>query len=81
MIVEELDVRGATVDECLDRLDGFLDYHYGMPTTHVRVVHGHGTGALKEAVREHLRRSGYVREMRPGEKGEGGDGVTVVALS
>ncbi|MCB9651327.1 MAG: Smr/MutS family protein [Deltaproteobacteria bacterium] len=81
VIVEELDVRGATVDECLDRLDGFLDYHYGMPTTHVRVVHGHGTGALKEAVREHLRRSGYVREMRPGEKGEGGDGVTVVALS
>ena len=81
VIVEELDVRGTTVDECIDRLEGFLDYHYGMPTTHVRVIHGHGTGALKDAVREHLKRSGYVREVRAGDKGEGGDGVTVVALS
>jgi DNA mismatch repair protein MutS2 len=81
VVVEELDVRGTTVDECIDRMEGFLDYHYGMPTTHVRIVHGHGTGALKEAVREHLKRSGYVREVRPGEKGEGGDGVTVVALA
>ncbi|MEL6185815.1 MAG: Smr/MutS family protein, partial [Myxococcota bacterium] len=39
------------------------------------------TGALRDGLREHLRRSGYVREMRPGERNEGGDGVTVVSLS
>lgn len=81
VILEELDVRGATVDECLDRLDTFLDHHYNTPTTHVRVVHGHGTGALRDAVRSHLRNSGYVRELRPGGHGEGGDGVTVVTLN
>lgn len=80
-VLEEVDVRGTMVDECLDRLDAFLDHHYNMATTHVRVVHGHGTGALKSAVREHLGRSGYVKELRPGERGEGGDGVTVLTLS
>jgi DNA mismatch repair protein MutS2 len=80
-IVEELDVRGQTVDECLDRLDLFLDHHYGRPTTHVRIVHGLGTGALKDAIREHLSRSGYVKSLRPGEANEGGDGATVVTLA
>ncbi len=79
-VVEELDVRGHSIEESVDRLDAFLDYHYGRPTTAVRVIHGHGTGALREALREHLRRSGYVRGLRPGEKEEGGDGVTVVQL-
>lgn len=80
-VVEEIDVRGHSVDESIDRLEAFLDYHYGRPTTQVRVIHGHGTGALREALREHLRRSGYVRSIRPGEKEEGGDGVTVVSLA
>jgi len=80
-IVEEIDVRGHSIDESIDRLEAFLDYHYGRPTTQVRVIHGHGTGALREALREHLRRSGYVRSIRPGEKEEGGDGVTVVQLT
>ncbi|HJL39776.1 MAG TPA: Smr/MutS family protein [Myxococcales bacterium LLY-WYZ-16_1] len=78
---EELDLRGHSVDESIERLEAFLDYHYGSPTQHVRVIHGHGTGALKEAIREHLRRSGYVKSMRPGERDEGGDGVTVVHLA
>jgi len=81
VVWEEIDVRGMMVDECLDRLDGFLDHHYNMATTHVRVVHGHGTGALRTATREHLGRSGYVAEVRPGEREEGGDGVTVLVLS
>lgn len=80
-MVEEIDVRGQTVEECIERLESFLDHHYGRPTTHVRIVHGHGTGALREAIREHLARSGYVRDARPGEPGEGGDGVTVATLS
>jgi DNA mismatch repair protein MutS2 len=80
-IVEEIDVRGQSVDECIDRLEAFLDHHYGRPTTHVRIIHGLGTGALREAIREHLARSGYVKSVRPGEAGEGGDGVTVATLS
>ena len=80
-LVEEIDLRGHTVDESIDRLDAFLDYHYGMPTTMVRIIHGLGTGALRDGVRDYLRRSGYVRNMRPGERGEGGDGVTMVSLA
>lgn len=80
-VVEEIDLRGHTVDESIDRLDAFLDYHYGQPTTVVRIIHGLGTGALRDGLREHLRRSGYVRNMRPGDRGEGGDGVTVVSLA
>ncbi|MBK6687433.1 MAG: Smr/MutS family protein [Deltaproteobacteria bacterium] len=78
---EELDLRGHQIEESIQRLDGFLDYHYGTPTIRVRVIHGHGTGALRDALREHLKRSGYVKSVRPGEPNEGGDGVTVVTLS
>jgi DNA mismatch repair protein MutS2 len=44
------------------------------------LVHGHGTGALREAVRDTLAQSGYVERIRAGGSGEGGDGVTVVFL-
>ena len=81
VVIEEIDLRGHTVDESVDRLDAFLDYHYGQPTTEVRIIHGLGTGALRDGLRDHLRRSGYVRNMRPGERSEGGDGVTVVGLA
>ena len=47
----------------------------------MQVLHGHGSGALKAAVREHLQRSPYVSRARPGESHEGGDGVTVVQLT
>ena len=56
-IMAELDIRGQTVDESLARIDTFLDHHFGLPTTHVCIIHGHGTGALRDAVREHLGRS------------------------
>jgi DNA mismatch repair protein MutS2 len=80
-VTEELDLRGHAIDESLDRLDAFLDAHYGTPTTHVRIVHGHGTGALRTAVRAHLKGSGYVKTMRPGDEHEGGDGATIVELT
>ena len=44
------------------------------------IVHGHGTGALKQAIRDYLASSPYIRMFRPGETHEGGDGVTVVEL-
>jgi DNA mismatch repair protein MutS2 len=80
-VTEELDLRGHAIEESLDRLDGFLDHHYGTPTTHVRIVHGHGTGALRMAIRAHLKGSGYVRSIRPGDEHEGGDGATIVELA
>ena len=45
------------------------------------IVHGHGTGALRDAVRKELQASPYVRYFRPGGQGEGGDGVTVAWLA
>lgn len=78
----ELDLRGQTVDDALARLDAFLDVHYaGGQSSLVRLVHGHGTGALKQAIRDHLKRSGYVRSFRAGTEGEGGDGSTFVELA
>jgi DNA mismatch repair protein MutS2 len=47
----------------------------------VFLVHGHGTGALKEAIRRELKSSPYVRYYRAGSSGEGGDGVTIAWLS
>lgn len=77
---ESLDLRGHTAEEAIARIDTFLDHHYGGTTTHVRLVHGHGSGALKKAVRDHLARSGYAKAFRAGKEHEGGDGVTIVAL-
>lgn len=80
-VPDEIDLRGQSVEESIERLEAFLDYHYGRQARRIRVIHGHGTGVLREAIREHLRRSGYVRTSRPGEQDEGGDGVTVVQLN
>ncbi len=45
------------------------------------IIHGHGTGALKSAIRENLKMSIYVNEFRPGEQGEGSDGVTIAMIN
>ena len=73
-----LDLRGLRVHEADERLDGFLDSKFLEGFDGVFVIHGHGTGALKRAVRGHLAESPYVDEFRGGEQDEGGDGVTVV---
>jgi DNA mismatch repair protein MutS2 len=75
-----LDLRGERVDEAVGRLEEFLDRAALDGRSPVFIIHGHGTGALRKAVREHLNRSRYVRRFQPGGKGQGGDGVTVIAL-
>lgn len=72
-----LDLRGTRVDEALARLDAFLDVMMGEGEPLGFVLHGHGTGAMKSAVREHLGASGYVAQSRPAEPDEGGDAFTV----
>jgi DNA mismatch repair protein MutS2 len=64
----------------LRKLDEELDVRLREGAERVHVLHGHGSGALKAAVREHLARSPYVRRARPGESHEGGDGITVAEL-
>lgn len=75
-----LDLRGQRVDEGLDNLDSFLDGCSISGTSPVMIIHGHGTGAMKSAVREYLKDSRYPQSYRSGEMHEGGDGVTVVVL-
>jgi DNA mismatch repair protein MutS2 len=76
----ELLLLGQRAEEALARLDGYLDEALLAGREEVRVVHGHGTGRLRQAVREHLTAHPAVASWRPGEEGEGGNGATVVRL-
>ena len=73
----ELDIRGMAVDEALPVLDNFLDAAYMGNLPNVRIIHGKGTGVLRKAVQEELRRCKYVKSFRLGVYGEGEDGVTI----
>lgn len=75
-----LDLRGQRVDESLLRLTSFLNAAVLSGTSPLLIIHGHGTGALKSAVREELSRSDFPVDFRPGQSHEGGDGVTVIFL-
>ncbi|MEK9140600.1 MAG: Smr/MutS family protein, partial [Nitrospirota bacterium] len=75
-----VDVRGQAADEALDQVVAALDRATLNGAPFLRIIHGHGTGRLKAVLREYLKGSPYVAEFRPGDKAEGGDGVTVVKL-
>lgn len=77
----ELDIRGMASDEMLGVLERFLDdaYRSNLPT--VRVIHGKGTGILRAAVHQELRKIKYVKRFRLGTYGEGEDGVTIVEFA
>ncbi|TKB94811.1 MAG: hypothetical protein E8D40_00655 [Nitrospira sp.] len=75
-----VDVRGQAADEALDQVVAALDRATLNGAPFLRIIHGHGTGRLKAVLREYLKESPYVAEFRPGDKAEGGDGVTVVKL-
>ncbi|MBN1495335.1 MAG: Smr/MutS family protein, partial [Spirochaetes bacterium] len=75
-----IDLRGRRVEDGLRVMERDLDRMVRAGIDAAVVIHGHGTGAMKEAVRANLRHSPYAAGQRPGESGEGGDGVTVVLL-
>ena len=76
-----LDLRGYRVEDALDSLEFYLDKASLANLSPVTIIHGHGTGALKSAVRDFLADSPYVAKFRPGEDTEGGDGVSVVDIN
>ncbi len=76
----ELDLRGARVEDALEKVDGYLDAAYMAGLPFVRIIHGKGTGALRKAIRDVLHAHPLVSKYTRGEEKEGGDGVTVVNL-
>ena len=76
----EINLLGRTVDEALHELDKYLDDAYLAHLPSVRIVHGKGTGALRNAVTNHLRKTKYIESYRQGEYGEGDAGVTIAVF-
>lgn len=79
-ISNTLDLRGKRVEESLDELEKYLDEASLANLSPVYIIHGHGTGALKSAVRAFVADSPYVAKYRVGEDAEGGDGVCVIDI-
>jgi DNA mismatch repair protein MutS2 len=77
----ELDLRGQVVDEALINMDQYLDKAFLARMPMVRIIHGKGSGVLRQAVRQELNTHPMVSSYRSGGSGEGGDGVTVAKLA
>ena len=75
-----LDLRGKPADEALEATVAALDRAVLAGSPFLRLIHGHGTGRLRSALRSYLNESPYVASFRSGEREEGGDGVTIVEL-
>jgi DNA mismatch repair protein MutS2 len=79
-VASSLDLRGARVDEALDALRSYLDDAALAGLEKVLIIHGLGTGALRDAVRREAASHPLVSAVRPGERGEGGDGASIISL-
>lgn len=79
-ISSELNLIGQRVEDALEESDKFLDRSLMEGRGAVRLIHGFGTGALRKALREHLRKHPAVRSWRKGDEREGGDGATIAVL-
>ena len=76
----ELDLRGKRAGDALIDLEEFMDKAVRDGLSSIRVIHGKGTGALRNAVREHLRRHPLARSFEPEARERGGNGATLVHL-
>jgi DNA mismatch repair protein MutS2 len=79
-VAREINLIGLRVEPALEQLDAYLDQALLSSRQEVRVIHGHGSGRLREAVRQHLRAHRGVAEIRSGAPNEGGNGATVVTF-
>jgi DNA mismatch repair protein MutS2 len=77
----EINLRGKLVDEGLDELEKYLERAYSAGLLFVRIVHGKGTGKMRDAVRKALKESSYVASFEEPKDNEGGAGVTVAKMS
>jgi DNA mismatch repair protein MutS2 len=77
----ELDMRGLRVEEALIQLEEFMDKAVRDGLSSVRIIHGRGTGVLRQVVREHLARHPLARSVTPESRDHGGDGATAVELA
>jgi DNA mismatch repair protein MutS2 len=79
-LVNTIQLRRLTVDEALLKLDKYLDDAFMAGLYKVNVIHGKGTGTLRQAICDRLSNHPLVKSYRPGNYGEGGAGVTIVEL-
>ena len=79
--INEVRLRQLTVDEAIPKLDQYLHDAFMAGLYRVRVIHGKGTGTLRQVVKEQLSKHPLVKSYRPGGYGEGGGGVTIVELA
>lgn len=78
--IPEVHVIGQRVDEAIETVEKALDQALLSGASHLRVVHGHGTGRLRDGLREHFRGHASIASMRAGGKNEGGNGATILEL-
>ena len=76
----EIDLRGQRAEDALDALDRYLESAFLAGLPFVRIIHGKGTGRLRQVIREALASSPHVKSWESGGDKEGGDGVTVAKL-
>ena len=77
----ELDLRGRRADDALDALDRYLDSAFIAGLPFVRIIHGKGTGRLREVIRQSLSENSHIKSFESGGEKEGGDGVTIARLA
>ncbi len=75
-----IDRRGMMVEESIEKCEAFVSHCYSQEISPFVILHGHGTGKVKLAVREWLQKHSWKLRFRPGTSGEGSDGVTIVAI-
>jgi DNA mismatch repair protein MutS2 len=76
----QLDLRGVRYEDVHDMIDKFIDNAILSNISQVSIVHGYGTGAVRKAVQEYIRKSSVIKSSRYGKEGEGLMGVTVCTL-
>ncbi len=80
-LINEVRLRQLTIDEALIKLDKYLNSAFMAGLNEVKVIHGKGTGTIRQVTREYLAQHPLVKSYRAGGYGEGGDGVTIVELT